>query len=194
MLHSSKTYSSAPWLTESDDDMLVFLCSCLPLKTIDAAIHEWAESPEGSDFYQQTMLGFLRYELKERACLRVLALLSFERLLPPCPDGTLGPIFGCYLEDFDRHLDGEFLDNREAILERMAHSLRRVVGEECCPRIRQIFDMVGTEGPLHSLDGVSDVYWVYKVNWGLSHIAAWNMTWMSLENSITRGGADLTIQ
>ncbi|KEY73691.1 hypothetical protein S7711_11425 [Stachybotrys chartarum IBT 7711] len=177
----SQTYFLAPWLKEPENDMLIFLCCCLFLKTVDAAICEWTASLEGRHCYRQIIQGFWEQESMERTALRLLALFSFENLLPPRPDETLGPAHGCYLADFRRHLEGEMISNSRAMIYRMALSLRRVVYESCCPRICQFFDMMGTEPPLHVLDGVSDGYWRYKFSWKLDHIDAWTMAWDELD-------------
>lgn len=116
----------------------------------------------------------------------MLALLSFERLLPVRTDETLGPLYGCYLDDFRRQLDGEPLRNRRARLEKMALSLRRVLGQRRFPAISPFFDMVGAERSVHILDGISDMYWEYKVYWELDHVGAWQMAWEQAEEVISR--------
>lgn len=166
--------------------MLIFLCSYALLHTVEAAICDWASSSQGSAFYQQTLQGFREKETMQQTSLRVLALLSFERILRSRTDETSGPLHGCYLDDFRRHLDGETLRNRRVLLEKMALSLKRVLCERVSAAISRFFDMVGAERALHPLDGTSDRYWEYRIYREQGHEDAWQMAWKQVEEAISR--------
>lgn len=118
--------------------------------------------------------------------LESVGLGQLREASPFWMDETSGPLHGCYLEDFCRHLNGEMLRNRRALLERMAVSLRRVLRERCFPGISRFFDMVGAEHSLHTLDGISDRYWEYKVYCEQGHVDAWQMAWKQAEEVISR--------
>ncbi|KAH7309014.1 hypothetical protein B0I35DRAFT_90259 [Stachybotrys elegans] len=118
-----------------ENDLLVFLCSCASLHTVDASICEWVASSEGNNLYKTLLRGFQSKEMMQQTALRVLALFNFERLLPPRPDETFEPIHGCYMSDFCLHLEGQFLSNRRTVMARMASSFCRVVGQRCFPGV-----------------------------------------------------------
>lgn len=116
--------------------------------------------------------------------LRVLALHSFETLLPHRPNETVEPIYGCFLSDFRSHLKGRTPSNRRALLGHMAFSLRRVVRDRRLTGLDRLLASIGPDKPLHTLDGLSDKYWDNKVNWELDHETAWMRVWSELKDDL----------
>lgn len=191
--HSANLYRQLPVPRVPENDLLVFLCSCASLHSMDASICEWAASSEGNNLYKTLLRGFQSNEIMQQTALRLLALLNFERLLPPHPDETFQPIHGCYMSDFCLHLEGRFFSNRRAIMARMALSFRRAVGPRCFPGMGRFFWVIGGDEPLHALDGLSDKYWDYKANLGLDHKGSWDRAWNELKRNLDRfDGRDRT--
>lgn len=114
----------------------------------------------------------------QQTSLRLLALLSFQRLLPSLSNETSDPVNNCYLDDFCRLLAGETLTNTRVLLERMALSLRRQLGRRRSLGIYQLFDIF-EELPLHVLDGFSDTYLGYRLKLQLNHSVAWHKAYNS---------------
>jgi hypothetical protein len=67
-------------------------------------------------------------QTSEEIVLKIVALLWYMRLLPYTPDDVSEPVYGSYLLDFGRLLDGQQFKNQRAALERMALSISRVAG------------------------------------------------------------------
>jgi hypothetical protein len=110
--------------------------------------------------------------------LRLLALLSFQRLHTACPlciEEQSWWLRDCHLLDFRHHLDGGTLASRDS-LRQMAHSLWRLVGGECCARISLLFHRIEEELPKKPLDIFADFYWWYKIMWSCDDRDAWTMT------------------
>lgn len=170
--------------------MLAFLCSCAFLPTVDASIYDWAASCEGTAFAQQALKGFYEQETMQQTSLRILALLSFENLLPPQPWEMVDPVHGCYLSDFASLLRGETIDNRRAVIRRMACSLRRVVHESSYPALGRFFAIMEADEPLHLLDGLSDKYWESKAKHSMDHEGAWSMAWGELHDNLDQCGTN----
>lgn len=78
------------------------------------------------------MKGFWGDETMEQTSVRLLGLLSFQRLLPYHCTQTSECISNSYLEDFNRHMSGEGLINARAVLENMAFSLKRQMNNKLC--------------------------------------------------------------
>lgn len=161
--------------------MLVFLCCCLPSKSVnhaDPAISKWAASPAGHTSYQHLKEGLCNAESPQRTVLRLLALLSFQKLHPACPiciQEESARLRDCYLLDFRHHLDGGSLANRNS-LRQMAHALWRLVGGQCCNRISLLFQRIEEELPKQPQDIGADMYWWYRITWIRDHRDAWTMT------------------
>ena len=175
--HSDRLYlySQVPLTRSRENYLLLFLCSCSLLPTVDAPLSEWAASFEGLAFSQQALKGFNEGETIHQTVLRVLALLSFENLLPPCSRETTEPVHGCYLHDFVSLLAGGTFHNRRALFRHMACSLRRTIGGNSYPGFGRLFAMIGPDDPLHPLDGLSDQYWVSKIGQALDCERAWSV-------------------
>lgn len=167
-------------------ETLAFFCSSMYLQTIDDPLREWVASPKGNEFFRQTIQGFQKQETTEQICLRVFALLGFEKILSSQSDILSDPVRDCYLEDFGWLLDGEEPDNRHALLLRMTFSLRRVVGGLCDEKISGYFKLVQTEPPFHSSDKLSDKYWQLRALQHYDHSTAWKFIWKQGKEDITR--------
>ncbi|KAH8748261.1 hypothetical protein F5883DRAFT_582937 [Diaporthe sp. PMI_573] len=181
----ARIFHKVPSLQGAENEMLAFICSCAYLQTIDTPICELAASGRGRRFYQSTLQGFREKETLEQTTLRLSALLSFEALRPSCTDQDFGPVGGCYLHDFHQHLNGTTLSNRQAMLQRMALSIRRVTRGQHPRCTGFILDEV-EERPLHYLDGISDQYWEYKFQRRLTHEDAWKEVWERLNEDFLR--------
>lgn len=171
---SARVCRDLPLLQRPENDMLILLCY-YALSPADAAVRRWVNSPRGISFYWQTVKDLKGQATMEQISLRVLALLSFERLCRFRPTEDLGPAFSCYLNDFCRLLQGERFSNSRTVLERMALSLERV-GEWCHPNIYHFFVMA-RKGEILPLDTVSDNYWAWRTLQQLDHTDACQMVW-----------------
>ena len=100
--------------------------------------------------------------------MRLAGLLCYDLLLDS-PDDVESPINGSYLRDFDLFLKEHKLKNRRVVLERMAVSVMRVVGDTCHPAVRCFLDTFVGAGPqLHWFDEFSDRYWSHNLDRGLA--------------------------
>lgn len=182
----SSTYSSVPDIEAPKDDMVVFLCCCLLSKPVDAAIRDWAASPEGHSSYTHLKEQLYDQESGERTILTLLALLSFQMLHPCCPsciDEKQGLVNVCHFWSFSVHLDGGKLASRDT-LRQMARSLWVLVSGGCCSRTSHFFDMIDAGPPKHLLDALSDSYWWHKIMKKCDHRDAWTSTWDQTEVDI----------
>lgn len=175
--------------------MLIFLCCCLLSKSsdpVDPAISEWAASRKGHTSYQDLKEGLLKEESPQRTMLRLLALLSFQRLHPSCTlfvEEQSWWLRGCHLFDYGHHLDGGMLASRDS-LRQMAHSLWHVVGGECCSRTSLFFHRIEGELPKQPLDIFADIYWCYKIKLSRDHWDAWTRTFAT---KMQRNGGEVTV-
>ncbi|KAH6658633.1 hypothetical protein BKA67DRAFT_674717 [Truncatella angustata] len=176
----SYIYRLAPSLQKPENDMLVVLCFCSLSDTVDPAISEWVNSSEGTKFYHRTIGGCQNKEAFGQMCLRILALLSFQKMLSCRIHTTSEPTHSSYLYDFCKLLDGETLNNTQTVMERMALSLKRRMDKENSDGIRDLFRAV-TEVPLHICDGQSDEYWTCRLEWESYHQDALHATMASVQ-------------
>ncbi|ROT39086.1 hypothetical protein SODALDRAFT_358948 [Sodiomyces alkalinus F11] len=89
-----------------------------PFKVEQGRIYEWADSSEGTRFY------------------------DFEKLLYH----SLDEISSNYRYDFQQYLGGGTTENRRTVCEQIVISIGRVVRQGCHPKIRDFLDTVTKEG------------------------------------------------
>ncbi|KAH8194311.1 hypothetical protein TruAng_011519 [Truncatella angustata] len=176
----SYIYHLAPSLQKPENDMLVVLYFCSLSDTVDPAISEWVNSSECTSFYHRTIGGCQNKEAFGQMCLRILALLSFQKMLSCRIHTTSEPTHSSYLYDFCKLLDSETLNNTQTVMERMALSLKRRMDKENSEGIRDLFRAV-TEVPLHICDGQSDEYWTCRLEWESNHLDALHATMASVQ-------------
>ena len=117
----------------------------------------------------------------EQAILRLACLIYYD-LLFNSPDDATDPIRGSYLCDFDLLLKEHEFRSQRVLLERMAVSVRRVVGDTCHPAVRCFLDtVIEAEPQLHWFDGFSDRYWSHRLDRMLTHASALEKTQSELQ-------------
>src|SRR5262245_19922642 len=175
----ASTHMQIPSLQGQGNGMLILLCYCTSRGDVGEALRAWANSPEGRSWYQRTMTALLKAQVAEQLILTVLALVCYLRLC--APDEASEPVNGSYLWDFGDLLDGQQLKNQRAVWERMASSIRRVVGESYHQAFQQFLNIDFGVQRLHWLDGFSDQYWFLRLGSELTHEDAWVKTQRGFE-------------
>jgi hypothetical protein len=90
--------------------------------------------------------------------------------------------FGDLLWDFERLLSGQKLNSRRTVLGQMILSISRAF-KQCVPLVLQSFLYIsGLRLELDVLDGLSDQYWLYKLDQGMYHENAWKETGSTFES------------
>jgi hypothetical protein len=147
---------------------------------VNRVLVEWAASGGGWSVYERILRDVQDSQKTEQLGLTLAGLLGYQRLLPFTPNDTTRPIKGSYLADFDAVVNGDHLSNQRTVFERMAFSFLRVLDtfKDDHHNIRRFLATVlDTNTPvLDSFDGFSDQYWVRRMENGLAHKDAFEMT------------------
>ncbi|KAK3332653.1 hypothetical protein B0T19DRAFT_108320 [Cercophora scortea] len=190
-------YHQVPSLTGHDVDTLVLVCFSASLPDPDEGLKNWVVSGRADGFYRQTLESMLESRKPELTVLTMTALLWYQGFRSQGPEKYWAPIWGSFLWDFGRLLRDRSIENALLVLENMAVSIERTMGNNCHQVIGRYLHLAIPEEPQqppHVLDGLSDVYWCARLRHGYNHEGAWEEArreWGSTPGIIDDGGWDL---
>lgn len=162
MASRTKIYEQAPELESPENDTFLFVCHVAKSPNEDIAL-QWAASPDGRAWSQQTTEGLFEVQSRSQAILSISAVsISLRRDLP---NKDPNPIYSSYLEDFSRLVPDWQPHDHQAMLEHIIQSIGRIGG----------FPSFGKTG-FHPLDAKLDQYWLNKLEGQLDHKSALQRT------------------
>ena len=176
-IHSQDVFFRYPSLQTPENCLRLLLTWSPNLhgKTLQALCN-WAQSEEGLRFSTGLVKEFSKHEMPAQLTMILLALLSFERLLPYSPGETILPIGRSYLEDLDVILSGQERTNKRAVLEEMVFSfsrvLSRVKGYETILHVKNT--VLDKDPPQSGLGGLSEKYAIARLEERVCHKEALN--------------------
>ncbi|KAH8591851.1 hypothetical protein B0O99DRAFT_577815 [Bisporella sp. PMI_857] len=183
----SHTYRVQPSLCQPENNVLILLCwSSMVQSPHHQRLSEWATSNDGRALYRQMCDSILGSQTLLQFSLTLSGLLCYQKLLPSLSEDSLQPSTGYYLADFNELLKGKCLGNERTVYSRMVFSFLRAFDSlneyQKVPQFLVTALDENTPG-LHILDGISDAYWLCRIQERLDHRDAFIMTQQQLSTT-----------
>lgn len=131
------------------------------------AVSHWVRSESGDSLYDTLLAEISADRCVERLIQAITALSIYWILASPgteleAENVSEQPIYGCFLADLDALLNGQSLENKAQVGERMICSMKRILTceQRLLPEKLLVYDPpLDRLLALHPLDGLSDQYW-----------------------------------